>query len=84
MPTIEVYFYGLICHIGREEGFGMTNAALVTTDTHQPRVIISTSAGIKECDLEKGDVLSLSVGQDDAVADFLDAVGRARGSDMAS
>src|SRR4051794_35413293 len=67
MSDIEVYFYGLICHTGRDEEFGLTNAALVATDTHLPTVIINTPNGIKESVLEKGDVLSLSVGEGEAV-----------------
>jgi hypothetical protein len=68
MPNFEIYFYGLICHVGDDEGFGLKNAALVTSTTHRPRAVVSAANHLTEIDLVKGDVLSLSVGQGDAVA----------------
>ena len=71
MPqSIEVYFLGLICHIGLDNAFGRTNAALIKTDNHVPKVVIGvTDSAPMKIDLIEGDILSLSVGEDEAVAD---------------
>jgi len=67
---IEVYFFGLICHIGRDDGVGRTNAAVVKTDNHTSKAILGVPNGApNEIDLALGDVLSLSTGEDDAIAD---------------
>jgi hypothetical protein len=68
MRTVEVYFYGLICHIGPDAELGRTNAALVTTTDHLPKVVLSASNALTEIELLKGDVLSLSVGKGKAIA----------------
>lgn len=67
---IEVYFFGLICHIGLEDELGRTNAAIIKTDTHIPKVVLGVPGSTPtEITLNSGDVLSLSLGKGDAVAD---------------
>jgi hypothetical protein len=64
---IEVYFFGLICHIGPDDQPGMHNAAIPHLDGHVPMVHIGGMA--QPIELENGDVLSLSLGRGDALAD---------------
>jgi hypothetical protein len=66
MSIIEIYFYGLICHIGPDDGAGIKNAALVATTTHLPRAVLGGGT-LTEVDLATGDVLSLSIGTGDAL-----------------
>ncbi len=68
--SIEVYFFGLVCHIGPDDGLGRKNAAIIKTDTHIPMAVLGVPGSVpKEITLILGDVLSLSLGEGDAVAD---------------
>jgi len=67
--SIEVYFFGLVCHIGRENELGRKNAAIIKTDSHIPKAVLGVPEDAPmEITLNSGDVLSLSIAEGDAVA----------------